>query len=246
MDFFRNFSVRAKLFSGFGAVLVVAVIVGVVLMTQMGNVNSGGVYLGTNALPSVETIGLVDSATGDFRTDQLNYILESNSAAMAQLVSKWQAADAAVQADLTKYQSMLTNAQDRTDWNAVKSAWAAYKAQTANVQAVGRSGVNAASLAAVRNSTGVYNSLQAAVDKWRKDNLAWADQKVKSNASTYSSAKTIGIVLLAIAVMLGLGIAFVVSRSIKRNATSDHGAHVDDAGGVQGASDHGVAGVGAR
>ena len=40
-------------------------------------------------------------------------------------------------------------------------------------------------------------------------------EKVKSNASTYSSAKTIGIVLLAITVLLGLGIAFLVSRSIK-------------------------------
>ena len=61
---------------------------------------------------------------------------------------------------------------------------------------MGKGGVNAASLAAVRGSVGVYNSLQTAVDKWRQDNLAWADAKVKSNASTYSSAKMIGIVLL--------------------------------------------------
>ena len=57
--FFRDLSVRGKLFSGFGAVLVIAVIVGVVLLSQMGNVNAGGVYLGTNAVPSVQTIGLV-------------------------------------------------------------------------------------------------------------------------------------------------------------------------------------------
>jgi methyl-accepting chemotaxis protein len=216
MQFFRNLSVRGKLFAGFGVVLVVAVIIGVVLLSQMGTVNSGGVYLGTNALPSVEQIGLVDSATGDYRTDQLNYILESNIATMAQLVSKWQAADATVQADLTQYQSMFTNAQDRKDWNAVKSAWAAYKAQTANVQVVGRSGVNTASLAVVRNSMGVYNSLQTTVDKWRQDNIRWANDHLKSNDSTYGSARTIGIVLLAIAVLLGLGIAFLVSRSIKR------------------------------
>ena len=34
---------------------------------------------------------------------------------MAQLVSKWQAADAAVQGYLSKYQSMVTNAQDQQD-----------------------------------------------------------------------------------------------------------------------------------
>ena len=116
MQFFRDLSVRGKLFGGFGAVLVVAVIVGVVLLSQMGNVNSGGVYLGTNALPSVETIGSVDAATGDFRRISCITCWRRHSATMAQLVSKWQAADAAVQTNLTKYQTMFTNAQDRQDW----------------------------------------------------------------------------------------------------------------------------------
>ncbi len=215
MRFFRDMSIRTKLFGGFGVVLVLAVVVGVVLLSKMGTVNNGGVYLGTNALPSVETIGLVDAATGDYRTDQLNYILETNNASMAQLVDKWKAADASVLTDLTKYQSMLTNAQDKQDWNAVKSQWAAYKARTANVQVVGRSGVNAASLAAVRNSVGAYNSLQTAVDKWRQDNVAWANAQLKSNDSSYSSAQMMGIALLVIAVLFGLGIAFLVSHSIK-------------------------------
>ena len=53
MQFFRDLSVRAKLFGGFGAVLLLAVVVGSVLMIEMGNVNSGGVYIGSNAMPSV-------------------------------------------------------------------------------------------------------------------------------------------------------------------------------------------------
>ena len=139
MQFFRDMSVRAKLFGGFGAALALSVIVGVVLMTQMGSVHSGGVYLGTNALPSVETIGLVDSATGDYRADQLNYVLETNNATMQALVSQSQAVDANIQTELTKYQSMFTNAQDKQDWSTVKSEWDAYKRQTANLEAVGRS-----------------------------------------------------------------------------------------------------------
>ena len=216
MQFFRDMSVRAKLFSGFGAVLALSVIIGVVLMTQMGSVQSGAVYLGTNALPSVQTIGLVDSSTGDYRTDQLNYVLETNNATMQALVSEWKAVDAGIQTELTKYQSMFTNAQDKQDWTTVKSEWDAYKAQTANLEVVGRSGVNAASLATVHNSRGVFDSLSKSIDKWRQDNVTWANEQLKSNDSTFSSAKTLGIALLVSLALVSIGIAFLVSRSIKR------------------------------
>ncbi len=99
----------------------------------------------------------------------------------------------------------------------MKSQWDAYMAGTATLQTVGAGGVNAASLAVVRNSQAPFDALSKTIDSWRQNNLAWADQKVKSNASTYSSAQTLGIVLLAIAVLVGLAIAFLVSRSIKRN-----------------------------
>ena len=72
MRFFRDMSVRAKLFGGFGVVLFVAVIVGVVLMMQMGNVNSGGVFLGTNSVPSVEEIGVIDASVRPQRRSSSN------------------------------------------------------------------------------------------------------------------------------------------------------------------------------
>ena len=215
MQFFRDLSVRGKLFGGFGVVLVVAVIVGVVLLSQMGNVNSGGVYLGTNALPSVEQIGVIDASVSDYRGNQLRYVMEPDKAQMQAAVAGWQAAEAKVQKNLTKNEKAFTNATDKQEWTSVKSQWAAYKAQTANIQTVGASGVNARSLAAVRNSQAPFDALSKTLDQWRANNIAWANEKVTSNASTYTSARTIGIVLLAIAVALGFGIAFLVSRSIK-------------------------------
>ena len=215
MRFFRNMSVRAKLFGGFGVVLFVAVIVGVVLMMQMGNINSGGVFLGTQSLPSVTSIGVIDASMGDYRINQLAFVLDNTTAQEQQAVAAWTAADAKVQKELTA-QSTFLNAQDKQDWNAVKATWAAYKAKTANLRIVGAgAGSSAAAVAVIHNSQAAFDATSAAIDKWRSDNVAWANAKLKSNDSTYSSAKTLGIVLLALAVLLGLGIAFVVSRSIK-------------------------------
>ena len=215
MHMFRDLSVRAKLFGGFGAVLALAVIVGVVLLAQMGTVDSGGVYLGTNAVPSVKTIGLLDAAFGDYRVAQMDYVLETDRAAKQQLVAEWNATDARIQKDFTEYQSAFTNATDKKDWSTVKSEWAAYRAKTASLQAVGATGDNAASLALIRGSKASFDQASTTIDKWRTDNVGWAQDKVTSNASTFSSAKTIGIVLLVILALVAMAIAFLVSRSIK-------------------------------
>lgn len=215
MQFFRNLSVRAKLFGGFGVVLLVAVVTGVVLITQIGTVNAGGVYLGTNALPSVEGIGIIDASAGDYRQNQLRYVLEPDKAQMQTAVAGWKAADAKIEKALSEYQKSFTNATDRQEWASVKSGWEAYKAKTANIQTVGLNGVNAASLAAVRNSQPSFEALSSAIDKWRAENIKWANEKLNSNASTYHTARTLGIVLLLIAVAVGLAIAFMMSQSIK-------------------------------
>lgn len=67
MQFFRDLSVRAKLFGGFGVVLVLSAILGVVMIMQIGSVNNGGVYLGKNALPSVQLVKQVGMDITDYR-----------------------------------------------------------------------------------------------------------------------------------------------------------------------------------
>ena len=48
------------------------------------------------------------------------------------------------------------------------------------------------------------------------DNIKWADDTLKSNDSTYNSAMMLGIGLLALTIAFGIGIAWLVSGSIKR------------------------------
>ncbi len=94
-------SVRGKLFGGFGVVLALAVVVGMLLLSQMGAVNNGGVYLGTNAVPSVQSIGVIDAGVGDYRINQLRYVIEPDKAQMQTAIAGWKAADAKVQQQLT-------------------------------------------------------------------------------------------------------------------------------------------------
>src|SRR2546421_11146941 len=129
MQFFRDLSVRAKLFGGFGTVLVLTAVMGVVLLTELGSVNKAGEYLGAKAVPSVESINSIALSAVDFRRAQLKYVLTPKSAGGVQAKADWTADGANVEAALQKYASMVANAQDREVWHQGRSGWTTLKNQ---------------------------------------------------------------------------------------------------------------------
>ncbi len=74
MRFLRDLSVRSKLLGGFGAVLALTAIMGVVLLSELGNVNRGGATIGAQAV-SLESIGGIARDSADFRRAQLKVVL---------------------------------------------------------------------------------------------------------------------------------------------------------------------------
>jgi methyl-accepting chemotaxis protein len=210
-------SVRAKLFGGFGVVLALTAVLGVVLIMQIGSVHSGGAYLGNNALPSVETVAQISRDAVDFRRAQLRYVLETDPQLKAAQKTAWATDDTAIQSLLTKYESMFSNALDRQLWQAASRQWAAYKQQTAGLEAVaaGRSSAGAV-LALIHTSDPAYTALTQTLSTWMNDNVTWADETLKSNDSTYNTAITLAIAQLALAIAIGIAIAWLVSSSIKR------------------------------
>jgi methyl-accepting chemotaxis protein len=217
MRFLRDLSVRGKLFGGFGAVLAVTAILGVVLLMQLATVNAGGVYLGSQALPNVSAAGEITSDVIDYRRAQLLYTVAVSPAQRALPVSQWTADNAQIQALLNKYASMTSGSADARLLHSVQTQWAALKSGTTRLATLGSSASDhTAEVALVHSTLPAFSSLRKTLKSWVQTNLTLANAKVNSNASTYSSAVMIGIALLVVAILLGLAMAFVVSRTIKR------------------------------
>ena len=64
----------------------------------MGSVNSGGVYLGhERGAERRERSGSIDASVGDYRRNQLRYVIEPDKAQMQAAVAGWKAADAKIE-----------------------------------------------------------------------------------------------------------------------------------------------------
>ncbi|MGO9904093.1 MAG: methyl-accepting chemotaxis protein [Solirubrobacteraceae bacterium] len=219
MRFFRDLSVRAKLFGGFGAVLLLAVVVGVVLMSEMGSVNSGGVYIATNSMPSVRDAKQVGLDVTDYRRAQLQALIERSNSLITTDLAQAQTDATQIAKLLKNYRAtMISNATDQRILGQVQQGWSAYVSGSNALNTLARNpNATVAAMATATDTTQqAFLALQQETVTWANDNVLWGNEQLKSNNSTYSSARTLGIGLLIILALVAMGIAFLVSRQIKQ------------------------------
>ncbi len=68
VEFLRNLSVRAKLFGGFGVVLALTLVLGVVMISQLGSVNGISNTLSSSDFPSVVAINSMGLSLNDYES----------------------------------------------------------------------------------------------------------------------------------------------------------------------------------
>src|SRR5947209_7248701 len=213
----KDLSIRVKLLGGFAVVLAVSAVMGIVLLSQLASVNSGGVYLGTKALRSDATINMIARDAVDYRRAQLKYVLDPKTPAGAQAKRDWTKDASDIQAQLQhKQQAGFTVDADRTFWQTAGQQWSALTTQTADLTRLATADATPQARGLVDASLPTFKALMATLNTWTAANEKWAAQKLASNNSAYSSAQTLGIALIVLALVLGAGVALLLSRSIKR------------------------------
>jgi methyl-accepting chemotaxis protein len=222
MRYLRDLPIRGKLFAGFGVVLALTAILGVVLLSEMGNVERGGAYVGNDTLKSVELIDRVSFDATDSRESVQSAMLSSSRSFVARQLASAAADNAELARLLSTYSKLVSSPADARLYHATQASWTAY-ANAMNAAhyaklALALTGNQAAQEKVMSATEGLFAEVQANTVQWAKVNDALGAAQVAANASTYASARTIGIGLIMIAILIGAALAFFVSRAIKRVA----------------------------
>jgi methyl-accepting chemotaxis protein len=213
----RDLSLRTKLLSGFGAVLLVTAVMGVVTLVQMNSVKSGGDFIAQNSLPATEYVGAISTDENQYRADQLWNITNNDPRVTSSIDAQLNQDDSSIQASFAKYRPTIVNAQDRALWNETHSEWAAYESATKLLNQPTSNSSQPAVVTLADSSAKTFTTLSNAINRWVTLNKGFATDQQHKNASTYNTAFLIGVILLVLAIVIGLAIALVLSSSIKRS-----------------------------
>ena len=204
-------SIRAKLFSSFGIVLVLMLVVGILGITKVDAVGANADTVGQNSLPSMVAVKTIDGLSMDYRGVQFAYVAAATATEQAGLAQQLAQRLADTTATFKSYIPLISDAQDGADLERVQTDWTTYVRET---HGLAQAGNRARGEKILQGALPVYNRLQHEMDAWASVKQGLADAAVNQAASTKTSATTLIITLLAIAVLIGAAIAFLISRAL--------------------------------
>jgi methyl-accepting chemotaxis protein len=216
MQFLRDLSVRAKLFGGFGVVLLLLLAVAAAGQWSNQNLYSATTQLGYGTAPRVQATELAQSDLTLTYGYQTSYVLGERTLQRQGYVASL----ALVRTDLQTLDRYATDTQYRTALAAMNAGLAGFVALDRTIWADVNSGKPGALMEATKLC---LNAEMAPFTKLVNGAAAFLKHAKTQQAAALASASQanststwLSIVISCLALVLGVGIALLVSGSIKR------------------------------
>jgi methyl-accepting chemotaxis protein len=213
----KNWRIGTRIAVGFGAVTAVSLTAGIVAAALVGSIQRSSLEITGSAMPGLYYVAQIQNATQKNFSSLLTLLPVKDRQVAAQMetdVVNARAQNASMMAD---YEKTIVTEKGRDMFASMKAARAGYSTAFELVLQLKRAGKDQEAAAAVdsqlRPARDKYMEATSALMAYRK---SFADEKGKEIDETVSAAR-LGIEIgLALALLLGTGIAWTIVRSITR------------------------------
>lgn len=181
----------------------------------MGQMGLYAQNIQTSWMPSVSVLGDMNGDVSDVQRLILKYILEQNPNTQKQTLQDLQNTLKIVQADRTKYQKYMSNAQEKSIYADFSRNYNAY---TANIPAIIQSvKTNQYSQATTLDTQGdpLWGLAKNDIHTLIQLNKNGAFQETRASVADYHAASSMAIIFTIIALLLGITLAILISRRIR-------------------------------
>jgi len=221
MNFVQNLRIGARLALAFALVVAVLCAMAAIVALQMGRLSEISVDYATNLVPSFTVQRDIALALSDIRRYENRHLLVNKQAEMDEVEARMAELRTTLANSLARYEKdLISDDEDRRDLGNVRSAITTYYAAWDKVRPVSRASADDSSKKAeaaellVGDSAKAYQAARDSVSVWWDYNLKLAAEDHKSSQATYRNALLILASSTAAAVMLSLGAAFIITRSV--------------------------------
>ncbi len=216
MRLVSSLSIRAKLASAFGILLLVTMALGALSVQRLAEVNEAAEGLRSIRLPSVRHVGAFSQHTTRYRQLEAAYLLADSAdrrEAEAQLIRQVRRdADAAWDA----FAPLIALADEARLAEAVRAAWQDYVGLSGRFLALAATPGPAAGQLYFNEMRQASARLRRAVDTLTEDDLRGGNEDGARAAATYASARLIILACLALAAASALLLCFTMHRAVAR------------------------------
>jgi methyl-accepting chemotaxis protein len=218
IEIMKNWKIGMRMSAGFGAVIVIAVALAIFAYLKVGVIGKNGAEVADYALPKVYLVGQIEKNVHQTFALALEHVMSSDQQKMAGLDAQVQTLRSTNGGIVSQYEKLVDTDKGRAllqDFQAARTAFWASLDETLQTSRLGTPD-------AKRRAAEMINQrVQPLLDKYAQAaenvvtlNKTNADESGKSILDAVSSAKTGVLVSLALALIIGVAISVLITRSI--------------------------------
>ncbi len=214
-----RFTIRNKLFLGFGVMLALMLAASLLALSNISRVGSGAEAINDEIVPTVELLGTLKADAQAYRKEQLKHVISDEPDELKEIEGDLTLSEKLIAGYFTTLNELVHDDAERALVEKSKAQLQAYLDASAPAIASSRAGDKAAAGRLLLDAGGeFYGPFEDQVDVWRKQVNKEADGLYADARDTESSARTIQLVLLLLATAVGGVLAFLLSRSLSGGA----------------------------
>ncbi|MDP4169683.1 MAG: methyl-accepting chemotaxis protein [Bacillota bacterium] len=220
-----SFSVQRKIYGGFFVILILMGALGGVSFWSMNQINNKSQEIMKSWLPGVEEINNISYLMEHINALDYKFILQGDEQQRQALEKEMDKTFGDIDKSFKKYEKTMVSTEERTLFDQLKKKWSTYESIHLDFLSEGRD-MNVIKGAGKENAALLLDTMD-------KANLTYKDMqnylllivKINRDGANKASAEgdkilkagtTLNSIILVLAIILGLAVAFIVARMISR------------------------------
>ncbi|QJR36551.1 HAMP domain-containing methyl-accepting chemotaxis protein [Gemmatimonas groenlandica] len=219
MQWLNNLKIRAKLLTMMGVSLALTVVVGGFALWRMNAVHAEGVNISSVLLPSVKYIGEVSATAREIQSLQFQHIAMPDDAGMNDIETRLTTAFADLEASKKSYEVLPATTEETAAYARFNAAWTTYIAPWESIRLLSRAQKAREANGALTSMLDEYQVVDQELIAVSEINAKGATAATAKAAAIYAQSKLFVMLAVALAAILGMAMALVVSGRIAKTVS---------------------------
>jgi methyl-accepting chemotaxis protein len=210
----KNMKVMGKLGLGFGMVLIFLLALGIISIQRMSVVNDQSTILAENWMPSIKVVEEINTNTSDLRIAEYEHVLSQAPEDMKKAENTMETILSTMKKNRAEYEKLISTPEEKALYEEFSKKFDTYMEIHKQLMILSSQNKTEEATQILRKGGKVFDDFSEVALKLVKINVDGGNQASLTGDEIYSQAKITMISIIIISILLGMFVAFLITRSI--------------------------------
>ena len=210
----KNMKIMGKLALGFGIVLVFLLSLGIISLQKMSAINDQSTIITENWMPSIKVVQDINTNTSDYRIAEYQHVLAHKTEDMKKAENDMDTVLSTMKKNRTEYEKLISSPDEKATYENFSRKFDKYMDMHKQFITSSSQNRNEEAQEILDKSKVLFDDFSEELLKLVKINVDGGNKASATGDELYAQSKVIMISIIIISILLGMIVAYLITRSI--------------------------------